>query len=149
MNPTHPLSSARAGEGADPRHPDVPARADTAAGESAWIEAAAVGQATGTRLLAEAAAHRRLDHAGVVVDALLHRRGPTRLALTGQVVARDGRAVSDLVVVLHIDGTPVARTRTDGFGEFDFGECPAGRVGLLIEGTGRSIRVDLGTGGGE
>ena len=149
MNPTHPPSSARAGEGAQPRHLDSRARPEAAAGVSSWIEAEAVGQATGTRLLAEGAAHRRLDHDGLVVDALLHRRGPSRLALTGQIVARDGRAVSGLVVVLHVDGEAVARTLTDGFGEFDFGERPAGRVGLLIGRAGRAIRVDLGTGGGE
>lgn len=149
MNPIDLPSSARAGDGADPRPLDVLGRIEATGGESTWIEARAVRQATGTRLLAEAADHRRLDHDGLVVDALLHRPGPTRFALTGQIVARDGRALSGLSVVLHIDGVAVARTRTDGFGEFDFGERRAGRVGLRIERAGRSIRVDLGMGGGE
>lgn len=67
------------------------------------------------------------------LNAVLHGGGhPDQFALSGQLVLGDAEPVCSLAVALFVDGSEVEATRTDEFGEFEFGVHGGERFALRV-----------------
>ena len=73
------------------------------------------------------------------LNAVLHGAGhPDQFAVSGQLVLGDAEPVCNLAVALLVDGVVVEATRTDEFGEFEFG-THGGETFALCVGDGEQV----------
>ena len=119
-----------------------------AAGPGDWVVASPVFANVGVRSTAAGGRQVTCVAGGWQLDALLHpgsRAGA--YSVSGQVVGEDGEPASDLGIGLFVDLREAQRVRTNAFGEFEFSEHEATRLGLRIGQGAAAPRVEIWSGG--